>query len=65
MLVNPPGLDVQLYVSPLTEVAPIFMEVPEQIEVDEIVEADGKGLTVIFTLSVLLHPVAVIFSVNL
>ena len=39
--------------------------VPEQIvELDAIV-ADGTGLTVTFTLSVLLQPVAVIFSVSL
>ena len=37
---------------------------PLHIEVAELVEANGNGFTVIFTLSDLLQPVAVIVSVK-
>ena len=56
---------VQLYVCPLTEDAPITVDVEVQIVVDEPTFAAGKGFTVIFTESDLLQPVAVIVSVNL
>ena len=65
MEVNPLGLLVQLYVFPTMDFAPMLVELPLQIELAEPVEADGNGFTVIFTLSVLLQPVAVIVSVNL
>ena len=45
--------------------APTFEDEPLQIAVAEPTLADGNGFTVIFTLSVLLQPVAVIVSVNL
>ena len=62
--VNPLGLDVQLYVWPLVELAPILVDDPLQIAVADTTVADGKGLTVIFTESDLLQPVAVIVSVT-
>ena len=49
---------------PLTDVAPIDVEFPEHIEVAELIEADGSGLTVIITLSDLKQPVVVMVSVK-
>ena len=62
--VNPLGLLVQLYVFPSTALAPIMVELLLHIEVADPVEADGSGLTVIFTESELLQPVAVMVSVR-
>ena len=45
--VNPEGLLVQLYVSPITEVFPISVELPLHIAVAEPAEADGSALMVI------------------
>ena len=47
------------------ELAPILVELPEQIAVAELVEADGSGLTVIFTESDFVQPDEVIVSVSL
>ena len=62
---NPDGLDVQLYVLPLTEAAPIVVLAPLQIAPLLPTLAVGNGFTVITTLFVLLQPVAVIVSVTL
>ena len=44
--------------------APRLKEEPEQIPVALVTDAEGNGLTVIVTESVLVQPVAVIFSVR-
>ena len=56
MEVNPLGLLVQLYVLPLTEVAPMAADVPEQIVDGLPTLAEGAGLTVIVTLFDFEHP---------
>ena len=47
------------------DAAPILVELPEHIEVAELVEAEGSGLTVIFTESDFVHPDEVMVSVSL
>ena len=47
------------------DAAPRLKEAPEQIPVALVTVAEGRGLTVIVTESVLEHPVAVIFSVRM
>ena len=59
---NPLGLDVHEYVFPDTAVAPMEVELPEQILVLVPAVALGNGLTVMVTLLVLVHPVAVTVS---
>jgi hypothetical protein len=56
---NPAGDDVQLYVLPLTAVAPIMVDAPVQIDLSVPATADGNGLTVIVTDAVVLQPFAV------
>ena len=62
--VNPLGLLVQLYVLPATLSAPIVVEPPLQIVAFEPALLVGKGFTVMVTVLVALHPVAVIVSTN-
>ena len=61
--VNPDGLDVQLYVLPETEVAPIAAEFPLHIVDGLPTLAAGIGLTVMVTELDLVHP-ALLVSVN-
>ena len=60
--VKPDGDDVQLYVLPATEAAPIVTDAPLQIEELAPVVAAGKGLTVTIAVFVALQVVAVIVS---
>ena len=60
--VNPDGLLVHEYVLPLTEVAPMAIDAPEQMAVLAIIEAAGKALTVTVTGFDFVQPVAVIVS---
>ena len=62
--VNPRGLLVQLNVRPPGDVVPMLADVPLQTVEGDPTDAVGSGFTVIFTESDLLHPVAVIVSVN-
>lgn len=55
--VNPLGLEVQEYVFPETEDAPILVLCPEQIVFAIPAFALGKGFTVTITESVLVQPV--------
>ena len=61
-LVNPLGLLVQLYVLPAVVVAPIVVELPVQTEPLLPALFVGTGFTVITTVLVALHPVAVMVS---
>ena len=63
--VNPEGLLVQLYELPLTELAPRFKTVFPHTLVSFATFAEGRGLTVIFALLLLVHPDAVTVSVRL
>lgn len=53
---KPAGELIHVYVLFVTAVAPIEIEIPEQIAVSCIVAAAGEGLTFTTTESVLLHP---------
>ena len=59
---NPDGTDDQLYVLPKTDAAPMEALCPRQIVELLPAFAAGSGLTVIVTLCVLVHPVAVMVS---
>ena len=63
--VNPLGLEVQEYVFPETDVAPILMLCPVHNAWFPPVLADGSGFTVMITESDALHPVAVMDSVTI
>ena len=60
---NPAGELVHEYLFPLTALPPIKMYEVLQIDVLLITAAAGKGMTVIITESVLLHPVELAVSV--
>ena len=62
--VKPLGLDDQEYVTPVTVVEPIEVELPVQMLASAPADLVGSGLTVIITESVLLHPVEVMVSVK-
>jgi len=62
--VNPDGLDVHAYVIPVTDVEPIEVKPPVQIDLSAPALAVGSGLTVIMTASLLVHPVDVLVTVN-
>ena len=62
--VNPAGDEVQLYVFPAIAAAPIVVLAFMQIDRFAPAFAAGCGLTVIVTLLLLKHPVAVIVSVK-
>jgi hypothetical protein len=62
--VNPPGLEVQLYVLPIFDGAPSTVAEFRQIALSDPAAAAGNGVTVTSTLFILEHPVAVIVSVT-
>ena len=62
--VNPDGEDAQLYVFPLTAVAPRAVFAPRQIDLSAPAAAAGNGFTVTTTLFDLKHPVSVMVSVT-
>jgi hypothetical protein len=62
--VNPEGLDVQLYVTPLVADAPMEVELPTHIDLSVPAFAVGNGLTVITTASFLVHPVLELVTVT-
>ena len=62
--VKPDGLDVHAYVFPTTEEAPMDVLALLQIEALLPALADGNEFTVTVTLFELVHPVAVMVSVN-
>ena len=64
MEVNPLGLDVQEYVTPVTAVAPMEVELPLQIDLSAPADLLGRGLTVITTVSLLVHPLLVFVLVK-
>ena len=61
---NPAGTEIQLYVLPVTAVAPNIVLCPAQIARSLPANAAGNGFTVTTTLLLLVHPVAVIVSVT-
>ena len=62
---NPVGLDVHLYLSPLTVDEPRLRTVFPQTVVSFATLAKGRAFTVIFALLFLEHPLAVVVSVKL
>jgi hypothetical protein len=62
--VNPLGKEVHEYVFPVTAVAPMEVDVPLQIVLSNPALAVGNGLTVITTVSLLIHPVEVLVTVT-
>jgi hypothetical protein len=64
VFVNPLGEEVHEYVFPITEVAPIEVEVPLQIVLSPPALAVGNGFTVITTVSLFIHPVEVLVTVT-